>query len=181
MLRSLVGSEMCIRDRYQRRVRGNSMDIHATPEASKAIVDAAELAVSLAHHSVEPVHLACILFTPGEYGASVWEHLGPNPNAHIHSMFQKIMTALPESLECVYERASAVHRVREMELGLSLMLTLMEPSSAFLNVIHQAHKFQQQSGEGQLTAEHLTRGLLQDPGLSRELMTSRDAIASQAA
>eukprot|EP00658_Telonema_sp_P-2_P000569 TRINITY_DN10218_c0_g1_i3.p1 TRINITY_DN10218_c0_g1~~TRINITY_DN10218_c0_g1_i3.p1 ORF type:complete len:141 (-),score=54.75 TRINITY_DN10218_c0_g1_i3:215-637(-) len=28
MLRSLVGSEMCIRDRYQRRVRGPSSDSH---------------------------------------------------------------------------------------------------------------------------------------------------------
>eukprot|EP00658_Telonema_sp_P-2_P075584 TRINITY_DN651_c0_g1_i5.p1 TRINITY_DN651_c0_g1~~TRINITY_DN651_c0_g1_i5.p1 ORF type:complete len:137 (+),score=54.37 TRINITY_DN651_c0_g1_i5:45-455(+) len=104
-------------DVYKRQVSTQStgadslyaMDIHPTPEASKAIVDAAELAVSLAHQSVEPVHLACILFTPGEYGASVWEHLRPISNTHIHSTFQKIMMALPATVECADERASAVH------------------------------------------------------------------------
>eukprot|EP00658_Telonema_sp_P-2_P083111 TRINITY_DN8915_c0_g1_i3.p3 TRINITY_DN8915_c0_g1~~TRINITY_DN8915_c0_g1_i3.p3 ORF type:complete len:121 (-),score=40.76 TRINITY_DN8915_c0_g1_i3:464-826(-) len=40
MLRSLVGSEMCIRDRYQRRVRGVGTSTMATPDASMSFEEA---------------------------------------------------------------------------------------------------------------------------------------------
>ena len=81
----------------------SNTSINPTDKANKSITEANNLALRHGHSQLEPLHLCCILFAPGELGRTIWDKSagGSDLDGQLRACLNRFPTVQPPPLDAI--------------------------------------------------------------------------------